>query len=168
MKHLFIILLVAMTIGAKGQYKTMTLEGVYENQFVIMQAVQVETSIDPKFKVIQKYITEAQQQVRAMMANEAIQGDVSNREITKQLLSDLQALMKLNRAKFMEAKETIIKVDSLQTITQKKQLTTEITRLKAEIIAGEDSTYIQPKINELTNRRNEINKIIKSWTPLTP
>lgn len=165
MKHLFIILLVAVTIGAKGQTGTLSMYTT-PAKVTMMQAVQIETSIDPKFKVIQKYITEAQQQVRAMMANEAIQGDVSNRETTKQLLSDLQAVMKLNRAKFMEAKETIIKVDSLQTITQKEQLTTEITRLKAEIIAGEDSTYIQPKINELTNKRNDLNKIIKNWVPI--
>lgn len=152
MKRLIFILLVCISGAVIGQP---------------MQATQVETSIDFKFKIIQKYLDEAKDQVRSIMANEAIQGNTKNRELTRQLLADLQAVMKLNRPKFMEAKETIWRGDSLQTVQEKANLTTEINRLKAEIIAGEDSTLIQPKINELTNKRNEINKIMRSWVKVT-
>ena len=74
--------------------------------------------------------------------------------------------MKLNRAKFITVKFDTIQVDSLQTIQQKTDLLKEINRLKAEINSGEDSIFIQPKINELTNKINELNKIMKNWTPV--
>lgn len=79
------------------------------------------------------------------------------------MLVDLQAVMKLNRPKFMDVKESIWIGDSLQTIKEKERLTTEITRLNLVITNGEDSTYIQPQINQLQNRKNELNKIIKTW-----
>ena len=131
-----------------------------------MKSVKINTSIDEKFRVVQHYITEANQQVKIMIANEAVLGEVKNRELSKQLLLDLQAVMKVYRAKFITAKCDTIQVDSLQIVQQKTDLLKEINRLKAEINSGEDSIFIQPKINELTNKRNELNKIMKNWTPV--
>jgi uncharacterized small protein (DUF1192 family) len=160
MKTLITILLITLTIGTKAQ-EIKTSE--YQIPPTMMQAVKIETSIDEKFRVIQHYLTEAQQQVKVIIAKEAILGSVKNRERAKQLLADLQAVMKANRDKFIEATFDTIQVDSLATIEQKAALSKEITRLKAEIMSGEDTTYLQPKINELTNKRNDLSKIIKNW-----
>jgi len=148
MKNLLFILLILFSVSVSAQ---------------TMQATKIETTIDFKFKVLQNYITEANKEIKSMVANEAIVGDVKNRELIKQLALDLQNVMKLNRPKFIEVKETIIQVDSIATIKQKESILTEIDRLKSEINLGNDSTLIQPKINELLNQRNDLNKIINNW-----
>lgn len=128
-----------------------------------MTATQTITSLDPKFEVMQRSVVEAKRQIKQMQAQEAVSGNFKNKELTKQFLTDISALIKNYREKFMDVKEYKWTGDSLQVVKEKARLASEITRLKTEISNGEDSTYIQPQINQLQNRKNDLNKITRSW-----
>ena len=165
MKQTFLIIALFLSVSSFGQLVGETFQPTAPS--VQMTATQTTTSIDQKFVTIQRYITDAKQQIKAMLAQESVSNNPKNKELTKQLLVDLQAIMKSYRERFMDVRTYKWVGDSLQTINQKAQLTAEIQRLKAEIAAGEDSTFIQPIINSLTNQRNDLNKIINSWTKPT-
>lgn len=160
MKKVFCILLILISISSFGQIVTNNLIQV---QSVQMTATQTTISIDPKFVEVQRWLTEAKNQIKRMNAQEEVSGSPKLKAEINQLLIDLQNVMKLNRAKFMDSREYKWIGDSLQTIRDKELLTSEIARLNKSIINGEDSTYIQPQINQLQNRKNELNKIIRSW-----
>lgn len=160
MKKVFCILLILISISSFGQIVTNDLIQV---QSVQMTATQTTISIDPKFVEVQRWLTEAKNQIKRMNAQEEVSGSPKLKAEINQLLIGLQNVMKLNRAKFMDSREYKWIGDSLQTIRDKELLTSEIARLNKSIINGEDSTYIQPQINQLQNRKNELNKIIRSW-----
>jgi len=129
-----------------------------------MKVTKIDVTIDQKYKVIQSYITEAKTEVRKVMALESIGGDIENKDLINQLLFDLQAIMKVYRPKLMKSTENVIYIDSLNTIIERDYLSNEILRLKREIASGQDSALIQPRINELQNNKNDLNKLIKTWT----
>ena len=159
MKNLLFITLILVSINSFGQlYDSMIL-----GNSIQMTATQTTTSIDPKFVEVQRCLTEAKRQIKRMNAQEAVSGNPKLKAEINQLLTDLQNVMKLNRAKFMDAREYKWMGDSLQTVKEKERLTSEIARLNLSIANGEDSTYIQPQINQLQNRKNDLNKITHSW-----
>lgn len=162
MKHLLLITALLFSLSSFGQTFT---DAIYRPAMptIQMTATQTTTSIDRKFEEVQRCLTEAKKQVRWMNANESVSNSPKLKAEINQLLVDLQAVMKLNRPKFMDAKETKWVGDSLQTINEKERLANEILRLKNEITLGEDSTLIQPQINQLQNRKNDLNKITKTW-----
>jgi len=162
MKKLFLILALLFSISSFGQTFT---DAIYRpiEPSIQMTATQTTTSIDRRFEEIQRCLNEAKIQVRRINAQETVQNNPKLKSEINQLLSDLQAVMKLNRPKFMDFKELKWVGDSLQTIKEKERLASEILRLKNEIVLGEDSNYIQPQINQLQNRKNDLNKITKNW-----
>jgi len=160
MKNLLLILALFISINSFGQLYN---SSMYLDSGVQMTATQTTTSIDRRFEEVQRCINEAKIQVKRINAQEAVQNNPKLKAEINQLLSDLQAVMKLNRPKFMDFKEYKWVGDSLQTIKEKERLASEILRLKNEITLGEDSNYIQPQINQLQNRKNDLNKITKSW-----
>jgi len=164
MKNLLLILALLFSISSFGQlvpnYLMPNLPSIQ------MTATQTTTSIDRRFEEVQRCINEAKIQIKRINAQESVQNNPKLKAEINQLLSDLQSVMKLNRPKFMDFKEYKWIGDSLQTIKEKEHLASEILRLKNEITLGEDSNYIQPQINQLQNRKNDLNKITKSWTRL--
>lgn len=166
MKHLLFIALILISVSSFGQ---VFIDNGVNYQLVKptqMTATKTVTSIDPKFEEVQRCLTEAKRQIKRMNAQESVSGNPKLKAEINQLLIDLQAVMKLNRAKFMDAKEFKWVGDSLQTVKEKERLTSEILRLKSVIASGEDSTYIQLQINQLQNRKNDLNKITKTWVKI--
>jgi len=166
MKNLLLILALLFSVSSFGQPIGVTLPYITDVQSVQMTATQTTTSIDRRFEEVQRCINEAKIQVKRINAQESVQNNPKLKAEINQLLVDLQAVMKLNRPKFMDFKEFKWIGDSLQTINEKERLASEILRLKNEIVLGEDSNYIQPQINQLQNRKNDLNKITKSWIRL--
>lgn len=163
MKKLLFIAAILISCNSFGQLYNSPI--IYNS--IQMTATQTTTSIDPKFVEVQRCLTEAKRQIKRMNAQESISGNPKLKTEINQLLIDLQNVMKLNRPKFMDAKEFTWFGDSLQTVREKERLTAEIIRLNQSIINGEDSTYIQPQINQLQNRKNDLNKITKTWKRVT-
>jgi len=163
MKHLFFIILITLSIGVKAQLSTQSYSTLSITKSVEMTATQTTTSIDRKFEEVQRNLTEARQQIKRMNAQESISNSPKLKAEINQLLADLQAVMKLNRPKFMDSKDYKWTGDSLQTVNEKERLSSEIVRLKSIIASGEDSTYIQPQINQIQNRQKDLNKIMKTW-----
>ena len=161
-KYLLILVLALLSVGVNAQY--FPSQGNYTiGNGVQMTATQTTLSIDSKFEEVQRCLTEAKRQIKRINAQESVSNNPKLKAEINQLLVDLQAVMKLNRPKFMDAKEFKWVGDSLQTIQEKERLASEIIRLKSVIESGEDSTYIQPQINQLQNRKNDLNKIINTW-----
>jgi len=94
MKNLLLILALLISISSFGQ--------------VQMTATQTTTLIDRRFEEVQRCINEAKIQVKRINAQESVQNNPKLKAEINQLLVDLQAIMKLNRPKFMDFKEYII------------------------------------------------------------
>lgn len=166
MKKLIIILLLIPIFGLT-QTRQDSLFVAADSTFQMI-ATEVETTLDPKFRMLEEqYIAKAIKDFKTMMAQETINSQQLNHDLSKTMLADLRLFIKNYRVKFLVAKERKYVVDTRVLHKDKESLNSEINRLKSAIVLGGDSTVIQPHINALTNKRNDVNKLIKSLKPIS-
>lgn len=166
MKKLIIILLLAPIFGLT-QTRQDSLFVAADSAFWQL-ATEVETTLDPKFRMLEEqYVSKAIKDFKTMMAQETINGQQLNHDLSKTMLADLRLFIKNYRVKFLVAKERKYVVDTRVLHKEKESLNNEINRLKSAIVLGGDSAVIQPHINALTNKRNDVNKLIKSLKPIS-
>lgn len=168
MKNLLIIIAILFAISANGQETTNSLAKVTITPPTKMKAVKVETSVDGKFERISDLLQEMEKQVRHLMASETASGELTTEQVAKQTLTleyiaALKTVQKAYRPKFMKAVESTIEVDSLDYRNQQDSDEKELTRLKAAINLGQDSTVLQPRANSLKNGINARKKIFLTW-----
>jgi len=166
MKTIILPLIIFIAFAANGQTVVNTkptLLGIVDKQSPRMKAKKIELSVDFKFEIISDYIKEIDKRIKTQIANETLNGNLTNEALTNEYIIALKAVQKQFRPRFLKATETIIEVDSLQYRMQQEADNKEMARLKAAISSGQDSTILQPKINSIKNRTNDRNKIINTW-----